>query len=519
VLTPRSLRARCAPLILAALVSPASALADEVLTFSGEVPDDGSDFFSIPFEVGAGFVEIEVAHDDGSTANILDWGVFDPNGFRGYGGGNDENAVIGELAASRSYKPGPIVAGTWEVLVGKAKIVSAPATYDVTVTLRETATLAPDAERGPYAEVALSTTARFYAGDFHVHSRESGDADATFDEIADLARTRGLDFVVITDHNTDSHVDFLSAAQARHDDVLFVPGCEFTTYDGHVGATGATAYVDHRLGVDGRTMDDALRDYANAGDVLTVNHPMLDLGDLCIGCAWGHDDEVLAHVTTVEIMTGANTLFLEQSLAFWDSKFDRGFQLVPVGGSDDHRAGRDTGFAAAEIGTPTTMVYASGLSSSAIQEGVRRGLTVVRLGGTEGPMVELAMDPPRESSTWVYEDSGVAEFPVRVTGGAGHELVLVRDGFPIEGERTPVASDDETFEIALDVEDGQRLRAELWDDARPVVVTSHLVFQLERGVLPPDDCNCGSTSGDASPTGIAALALVFLVVRRRGARR
>ena len=46
---------------------------------------------------------------------------------------------MGVDRASRSYVPGPIAAGTWRVVVGKAKIVSEPAMYQLRVTLRTAA--------------------------------------------------------------------------------------------------------------------------------------------------------------------------------------------------------------------------------------------------------------------------------------------------------------------------------------------------------------------------------------------
>src|SRR5690606_8035217 len=118
--------------------------------------------------------EIEVRHDDLSEANILDWGLRDPDGFRGWGGGNTEPAIVGEQAASRSYLPGPIAAGEWAVLIGQARIAETPARYRIEIVFRTTPTLAPQPERSPYAPVALRAGPAWFAGDFHVHSRESG---------------------------------------------------------------------------------------------------------------------------------------------------------------------------------------------------------------------------------------------------------------------------------------------------------------------------------------------------------
>jgi hypothetical protein len=83
--------------------------------------------------------------------------------------------------------------GEWSVVVGKAQIIDPPGVYHIIVTLRDAPTLAPQTDRAPYVPVApLKTEARWYAGDFHVHSRESGDARPTMDAIAKFAMSRGL---------------------------------------------------------------------------------------------------------------------------------------------------------------------------------------------------------------------------------------------------------------------------------------------------------------------------------------
>src|SRR5690606_24207361 len=108
----------------------------EPIVFDGEVPADGPDHFFLDFDVPEGTQEIEVRHDDLSEANILDLGLDDPNGYRGWGGGTTEPAIVGVNAASRAYVPGPIPAGKWRVVVGKAKLVESPARYHVEVELR-----------------------------------------------------------------------------------------------------------------------------------------------------------------------------------------------------------------------------------------------------------------------------------------------------------------------------------------------------------------------------------------------
>ena len=519
-------------LFLAALVAlPCAAVAQPVV-LEGEVPDDGSDFHLVPFEVPAGTAELEVRHDDLSERNVLDFGLDDPDGFRGWGGGNREPAIVGEQAASRSYLAGPMPAGTWAVVIGKALVEERPARYRLEIELREAPTLAPETER-PYEHVAaLSSEGRWYAGDFHVHSEESGDARPDLDEIATFARGRGLDFVMLSDHNTTSQLRRIVDAQGRHGALLFVPGVEFTTYAGHMNGLGATSWVSHRIGHEGWTIDDAAAAFDAQGAILSVNHPVLDLGSSCLGCAFEHD---LAppRIGAVEIATGGwsqtGYIFGEDALAFWDDLCARGSHAAAVGGSDDHRAGVDLGAFQSPIGDPTTMVFAEELSVPALLAGVRAGRTVVKLQGPDDPMIELAAEGTVEGDTVRTETP--ARITATVTGGAGHELRWVIGGrtiaqVPIDGD--PFVAESE---LAPGLPD-PRLRAEVWVDGAPRTVTSHLwAARPDPEPEPGGDgggeaaegdgggegggCGCG---GGGAPAGALGLLAALLALRYHARR-
>jgi len=473
--------------------------ADTVLTFEGEVPAEGA-YFEIPFEVPPGVGEIEVRHDDLSAENILDWGLRSPTGFRGYGGGNEEPAIVGVAAASRSYLPGTVEMGTWHVYVGKAKVVALPARYRVEVVLRDAPTLAPQPERTAYVPAApLEVGRRWYAGDFHVHTRESGDAAPSIEEVATFAESRGLDFVMLSDHNTTSQLAFIASVQAAHPALLLVPGIEVTTYEGHAMALGGTQWVDHRLGFGGRTVE-AIADEVHAqGALFTLNHPVLDLGDACIGCAWTN---TLARdaIDGVELQTGALSVtgvFYARSERFWEDLVAGGAHVVALGGSDDHRAGRGTGMFDSPIGSPTTMVEADELSVAAILAGIRAGRTAVKLEGPEDPLVAFdSPERPAGSDTIVADSMAVR---VRVTGaGMGSALRLVRDGASLPA--VSVTSDPFEWETTLAATGTGEdfIRAELLVGGRPRVVTSHLFL---RGVTERPDAGVGADAGSAGDAG------------------
>lgn len=516
------------------LLAPGAALAQEPLVLEDEVPADAPRYFEVPFDVPEGVVELEVRHDDLSEANILDFGLRDPEGVRGWGGGNREPIVINADAASRSYRPGPIREGRWAVLVGQALVVEAPARYRIEIELRTEPTLAPQQERAPYApSPALASGPAWYAGDFHVHSRESGDARPSLDQIASFARERGLDFVVLTDHNVVSQVDFIVDAQARHPELLFVPGIEITTYWGHANAIGATEWVDFRVMSNSGASIETLLDAVSAqGAAFSINHPVLDLGNQCIGCAWNLEAPP-EQIQALELQNGAysitGTLFYRRAVQFWEALLDRGGRVAAIGGSDDHGAGEGMGAFTSPIGSPTTMVHAEALSASAIVQAVREGRTVVKLEGPDDPMVELFAGDARIGDT-VRAPS--VELRAVVTGGEGATLRFLRNG---SAYGDSIVVDADPFEATLTVaapggEVDDRWRAELRIDGSPRVVTSHIWVAatseplVDGGVdSSPMSEGCGCRAAGAArslpPALLFAVLGLFFVRRLGGPRR
>lgn len=524
----RAARATALSLLLASAVTTQAGRADTTQTLTGTVTDDGIDHVFVDFEVPAGTAEVEVAHDDLSDTDILDFGLYDQAGFRGWGGGNSEPIVVAEAAASRSYLAGPIAAGTWRVVIGKAKLDGGSADYSLTVTTRDVATLAPQPERAPYVDPgAIVEETRWYAGDFHVHSRESGDAAPTIDAILDLATSRHLDFVELSDHNTTSQLDFMNDAQTRAGTILILPGVEFTTYDGHANGIGATAFVDHKIGQPSVTIEAAADAYHDMGALFAINHPRFDLGEACIGCAWAHELDP-SKIDAIEIATaGSAAIFLQPTLDYWESLAAAGHRLSAIGGSDDHKAGVDEGAFNTPLGSPTTMVFADALSVAGIQAGVKAGRTVVKVRGPEDPMVEIARSSD-ELSGEVVLSAGVSGASATMQGrwvvdGEPQAFVALPDGeATLEARVLP----------SLTSEGGavRRARFEVWEGTTGVTFTSfEWIAPVEE--LPQADsggthaagggCDVSAKSGAAGSGALAFAAMLFsgLVRRRRAQMR
>lgn len=522
------------PLSVAAVAALVVAVAPRVasaapLVLDGDVPNDGLDHFFLDFDVPAGTKEIEIRHDDKSDANILDFGVNDQDGYRGWGGGTTEPAVIGELAASRAYVAGPIKPGKWRVVVGKAKIVASPAQYHVEIDFRTAPTLTPPAGLRPYADApARKTGTRYYAGDFHVHDRESTDANATIEQDIALAKSRGLEFIELSDHNTITQDGMIGALQDKLPDFLVIPGIEFTTYAGHANAIGATKWVDHKIGQPGVTVDAAIDAIHAQGALFSINHPKLDVGNLCIGCAWKHDVDAKkldgVEIATLGLKEGGQ-IFSALAIAFWDGFLDQGVHAAALGGSDDHRAGADEGSFPARIGNPTTMVRATELSAPAIVAGVKKGATVVKLQGPEDAMVELEAATKKGGGDAIgYPGDTVRArsivLRVKVTGGAGQQLRLVKNGAPMDPV-VDVTSDPFVYEtiVQAPASGEERYRAEWLIDDKPHTVTSHVWLSLDpNGPVAEDAPSPAADGGDGGggcatargSWGAGALALVAL---------
>lgn len=486
----------------------------------GDVAAAGGDYATVAFDVPAGTQEIRVAHSDGSATDILDWGVWSPDGFRGWGGGLTDDAVIGVDQASRGYLPGAITAGTWTVVIGKALLDGDGGHYAIDVTCSATQSL-PAQPRAPFSPVVLAPARAWYRGDFHVHSVESGDASATFDQIAALARQQHLDFVNLSDHNTVSQHALAAAYLAAHPDLLLLRGAEITTYAGHGNAVGLHAYVDHRIGYQGRTIGGVLDDVAAQQAIFIVNHPRLELGTACIGCAWHHDDTDWSKVAGIEIITGNWSLavsgFVPQVIQMWDGLLDQGHRIAAIGGSDDHTAGQNEGPTGSPIGSPTTLVLADNLSEAAIVAAVRHGRTIVQLRGPDDPVVDATMATAGGGSAEIGDDvDGIdrVRVAVHVTGGGGTFAQLWRNGAQV-GDSVPVTGADTTVELDDVPGAGDfRYRVELVAGSNQrVVVTSH--FYVHAIDSAGGGCGC-RTGGD--PRQLAWLALVLPALRRRRAR-
>lgn len=359
-------------------------------------PDAAEPVARLPFEVPTGCTRITLRyrHDPG---HVLDLGLFDPaasdfpstGGFRGWSGGARREASIGRRDATPGYLPGPLPAGRWHVLLGRALVGAAGCAYRVEIDLEVGGVDTPadgaaaDATLGVSAAPEISAAsadadrpeaapidAPWYPGDLQSHTHHS-DAQGSVDELMAAARARGLRFLAVTDHNTTSH--HADLRRHAHGPVLPIPGMEVTTYRGHANVWGATGWVDFRIASD----DDVPRMVRRAhalGGLVSVNHPKRQPG--CIGCDWTYP--VPDAADALEAWQGPWWLRNWESLSRYDALLAAGRRLTLVGGSDRHQpAGPERDPEALRVGSPTTWLQLARLGVPDVLQALRDGRVAV----------------------------------------------------------------------------------------------------------------------------------------------
>jgi hypothetical protein len=392
-----------------------------------------SPYVLVPFEVPAGAARLCATYG-WSGPGTLDLGVVDPRGadfpsfpgFRGWSGSFRRSAEITADSATPGYLPGPLQPGTWHVVLGLADVdepgVDVELTWDVVDEPGEPLEAPPAPARLP-----RDPGRRWYAGDLHSHTHHS-DAPGSLDDLIAAARRRGLDFLAVTDHNTVSHLPYLAACP---DDLLLVPGCELTTYCGHMNVWGLDGLPDFRC----RTDDDlrAVIDRARArGWLVSPSHPEAAGRE---GWAFGYD----LPIDCLEVWHGPSAERNAGTLAAWEAILRAGRRVVAVGGSDYHCMKE-----ADWLAMPTTWVLADHLTVPAVLEALRQGRIVLGQRGSE--RLDLAVE--RDGQRWEVGETVPPGDPVSVRCPPGTRLLTAL------GEVAPDAP--------LDLAAHRYVRGELW---------------------------------------------------------
>jgi hypothetical protein len=437
--------------LLAGLIA-GSAAGDETLSppptdihLSGEITDrDLHTYVEVPFDVPEHVTRVTVAfsQDGASQRTTIDLGLQDPRRFRGWSGGNKTGFTISETDATPSYLAGDLPAGRWTLLLGVPNIRPGVVTrYQATLHF----SFAGDHALPGFSPTPLKSGRAWYRGDLHLHTAHSdghcrSQSGSTIPcpvfRVLETAVARGLDFVVVTDHNTESQNNALRELQPFFDRLLLIPGRELTTFNGHANALGVTAHIDFR--VDGQHVKDAnaLAEAVHAaGGLVSINHPNNPSGEICMGCGWTAPGFDYARADAIEVVNGGNLRATGAAdgplsgLGLWAKLMDQGLHPTAVGGSDSHDADLLSG--PGSVGSPTTVVYADELSETAILAGLREGRVYIDMDGHPGHTLDLTVASPAEQvgigGRLSARKGNVLTIVLRADGVAGGHYEIVSD--------------------------------------------------------------------------------------------
>ncbi len=350
---------------------------------------------AFPVPDGTTRVKATLSFDPAMVAghrNMICLTLYDPFTFRGarHRHGTRHIAEIRHGSATPGFLPGPLPAGEWVVQLETHMVMPGAAChYEIVVVI--------DHEEGAPAAVGPLPAPRFdriadhrtgwYLGDLHAHTVHSDGAWEVADLVA-AARTRGLDFVTLTDHNTTGGLAEMARCGGRG--LLTMGGQELTTYWGHALSLGSRSWHDWRgLTREGPEMA-ALADAIHAeGGLYVIAHPRSAGDPHCTGCRWVYPGMMPGTARLVEVWNG-NWFGPEDeprdrneaALSLWYGWLNHGHRLVATAGTDVHGPDRQY----RSPGAGFNAVHADQLSESAILRGVASGHVCL----TAGPSLRFA---------------------------------------------------------------------------------------------------------------------------------
>lgn len=450
----------------------------ETLRLEGHISGErarSDPYVYLPFSVPAGARRIHVEYDysDRVTApfgmgpgNAVDIGVFDSRGhefldapgFRGWSGNARREFEILPDRATAGYIRGPLFPGEWNILLGLARLNEDGVRYDVRITVDVDGDSVVDAAHPAPVRVGVLTQkeaakpgeGRWLKGDLHCHTLHSDGAN-TVREVVEHAVGIGLDFLAVTDHNTNTHHEEVDTLGEEFP-IILIPGEEVTTYWGHANTWGLREWVEFRC-ADEESIKAVQRWVRERGAMLSINHAK------CIGPPWlfkgwdGYD--------CMEVWQAPWRFYNWETLEKWDGLLQRGGRVIAVGGSDAHSVPPAAPRHPHGLAEPTTWVHAEP-SEAGILAAIRAGHAFVS-------------DAPRGSHLmlWADEDGDskyekmmgdtvapkVVRFRVDVEGGMDRCLWIVSDGVPID--IIEIDRVEAQVEFTLDMSGRKYVRAEL----------------------------------------------------------
>lgn len=202
----------------------------------------------------------------------------------------------------------------------------------------------------------------WYKGDTHMHTTYSDDGHWTKGQLVEMCKNKGLNFMIITDHNVNS------VEKSYYDgDMLVIQGQELTDYPGHVNVWGRRVPFDPPYKLDTAEDYKKIIDACKAeGAVVSANHPF------CSNCPFRLKLEDYPF-DCVEVWNTIQHSDNMKNRDWWAKQLLSGRHIAAVGGSDFHRDHAGIPL----LAMPTTVVHSKSNTPDDILSALTQGRSVI----------------------------------------------------------------------------------------------------------------------------------------------
>ncbi|HHT83237.1 MAG: CehA/McbA family metallohydrolase [Christensenellales bacterium] len=325
--------------------------------------------------------------------NVIDFGLLDEKGDDVGTRGSDVREVsISPCCSTPGFKKKEINPGKWQIIVGAYQIRPEGVTvyYDIKFYFKRL---------------------RWLKGDTHTHTNHS-DGKLTREQLVKKAAKKGLDFIIITDHN--NNLEGISLPQ--HEGATVIKGVELTNYRGHMNLFGLDKPYDGSFAVNSlEEFKQRNRQAKERGAIQVLNHPMCSL------CPWLFEFEGIIY-DAVEVWNGPMRKDNLKAVKWWDDQLKQGRRLPAIGGSDYHRDFYITDL----LASPTLCVYADCNSQDAILKAIKEGACVLK-NSPSSTMIDMRVGEAYVGQQVEFKEG--LQVKISVSGmKKGHKLKVIDGG-------------------------------------------------------------------------------------------
>ena len=323
--------------------------------------------------------------------NLFNYTLIDSNGIvRARGNDNFfETIQINEEKASVGCVSGTLPVGNWRLIIEAHAIISESVILNIEVNLNKKFT--PGVKTTEKCQTELRDFNKkeplfreeqegfgWFGGDFHIHSHHSDGNHSVYELMTNL-QGKGLDFFVLTDHNTT-----LGWKEKYLLKTVVIPGIEISTFFGHFALINWIGDINWFSLERKSTFEDVAVEAKRKGALFSVVHPECIGDPICTGCRWDYPNFCWEIADIIEVWAGSwyeRRAENIKALKRWENLLNYGLKIVAVSGSDIHKLEsykKDYG---------RTYVWAESKTRDGIMEGLKKGKVYI----TSGPKISFQL--------------------------------------------------------------------------------------------------------------------------------